>query len=103
MRENDSNLLLYRHLPLIQAWNFGLVLHVPANYQRKPRTALSVSVITDDPAASSLRIPISATAAAAISSGKAISRPARLAPAPTPVNLKPRDAAPPQPSTQPQK
>jgi hypothetical protein len=80
-----------------------VVLHVPANYERKPRTALSVSVITDDPAVSSLRIPISATAAAAVSSGKAISRPARLAPAPTPVNLKPGNAVPPQPTTQPQK
>jgi len=70
-------------------------LRVPAHYQRKQKMALSVSVTTDDPAVSSLRIPISASGAAA---GKAIAQPAVLAPAPSPANSAPPDG---QPASQP--
>ncbi|HOO17390.1 MAG: hypothetical protein KBH81_03810 [Phycisphaerae bacterium] len=67
-------------------------LHVPAHYQRKQKMALSVNVTTDDPAVSSLRIPISATGAAA---DKEIAQPARLAPV-----AKPGNAATPGPELQ---
>lgn len=78
-----------------------VVLHVPANYERKQKVALSVSVTTDDPVVSSLRIPISASAAAAASADKTVSRPAKLAPRPMPVNLDPNQITPPPPTTQP--
>ncbi len=55
-----------------------IVLHVPAGYERSPKTTTNVMVYTDDAIAGTLRIPISGTAAGA----SATARPATMAPAP---------------------
>ena len=75
-----------------------VTLHVPANYERKQKTATQVSVVTDDPAVSSLRIPISSSTAAT-AANKAIARPATLSPM---QNVAPANPVQP-PTTQPER